>query len=350
MRALRPGQVLLTREWNPLEPKSSSSSLARGSAGPGDRGVGRQRPRGARERQALASGTASVTWRRRPRSSSRSHSRRAHEPLASTIARPRPVPSPARDASRGWKRSNAWGRNAGGNPAPSSETERSTCRPRRASSRTVPDPWRRALSTRFPRACLESYPVARERRADRRRHLDRTAACTARAPLLPGDGLEQLTLNVVTLHPQLHAPVVRTRERQQILGEPHEPLDLLAGGAQRGVELLGAARTRTASSSSARSVASGVRARGSHRRRTGASFQSRIQSIEHLVERLAEPVDLVPRPWERETCSGASGRSRRARPQSPRPAATPRPRRCIRSPTRRAARPAARRGAGLATP
>ena len=60
---------------------------------------------------------------------------------------------------------------------------------------------------------LESYLVARQRRGDRRRDLDRAAACTRTCTVAPGDGLEELT-DVVTLHSQFHAPVVRAREGQ----------------------------------------------------------------------------------------------------------------------------------------
>ena len=105
----------------------------------------------------------------------------------------------------------------------------------------------------IPERLLQARAVGVEHETRRHRHLDRPVA----APEAGRDRREQVG-DVDTCAPERRPVLPLAREHEQVLGEANEPFHL-GRRAQRGDELLEGRGCRSASSSSARSVASGVR-------------------------------------------------------------------------------------------
>ena len=101
----------------------------------------------------------------------------------------------------------------------------------------MPEPYRSALSTRLPSACSSRSRSPVTARPGRRVDLERAAGGSESAR----DCVEQLA-NVDRLRPQPQLALVRAREDEQVLREPHEAVGLLGCGGERGVQLLGTPR------------------------------------------------------------------------------------------------------------
>ena len=158
--------------------------------------------------------------------------------IASTSASPRPAAPRARPTSARVKRSNACGRNAAGKPAPSSATLRTTpavvlSGHEAHSPRAVP----KRVVDEIAECLFQPQPVAGDRETGGRVDLD----LAARGGEPPCDRFEQLA-GADRLPAQPKLSLVRTREDEQILGKPYEPVGLLGRRGERGVLLLGAAR------------------------------------------------------------------------------------------------------------
>ncbi len=143
---------------------------------------------------------------------------------------------------------------------------------------------------------LEASAVGVELEAGRRLHLDRAIPPVEAG----GDGLEQLG-NLHGRASQRQPFLSLAREHEQVLGQPHEPLDLLAGRAQRALQLLlrpGPPQRELQLGPERRErraqLVAGVRDE------TTLALETRVEPAEHRVERLAETSDLVLRRRQRE--------------------------------------------------
>ncbi len=107
------------------------------------------------------------------------------------------------------------------------------------------------------------------------------------------------------LHTETELTLVGTREDEQILRKPHEPLHLLAGGVQRGLELLlrpGPPRRELELGPQGRERRPELVARVGDE--APLAREAGVEALEHLVQRLAEAMDLVARLREREAALG----------------------------------------------
>ena len=222
---------------------------------------------------------------------------------------------------------------------------RSSRRRVRAPSVTGPPPWRSALSTRLPSACSSraGRPAARARRAS-------TASGRSSSAARPAKRSRTVASRPAASsgsRPQLQLPGVGPRHHEQVVGEPAEPHRLLQRGGDRRAQLLGRAlaperdlelaaqdRQRRAQ------LVAGVRGE------RPLGLQRPLEPRQHLVQRVAEPVDLVVRPRYGQPLRRASGRRSATRAgASARPAATRRRPRSSPRASRRSARAAARSAA-----
>jgi hypothetical protein len=169
-----------------------------------------------------------------------------------------------------------------------------------------------------PERLLEADPVAQDAHAGAGRDRLHRPAGLLRAPLeAAGDGGEQLGSGQ-RLHPQRQPPAVGAGDQQQVVGEPGEPVDLLRGPADRLAELV--LRLRVAQ----RQLE--LRAQQRERRtqlvaRVGdevaLAAEGGLQAAEHLVQGLAQPLDLVPRLRHREPLARGLRGDRRRPPPHP---------------------------------
>ena len=159
---------------------------------------------------------------------------------------------------------------------------------------TSPPPWRSALSTRLPSACSirsgsssapsplgrgDARSLARASRARSSNRVRTRSSSTAQLDRLAGDRQPAL---------------VRSRDHQQVLGELREPVDLLDGRAKRGAQLLGrAARAPRELELGPQGRQRGAQLVAGVGDEDALALQRGLDPVEHRVERLPEPVDLV---------------------------------------------------------
>ena len=155
---------------------------------------------------------------------------------------------------------------------------------------------------------LETNAISGDDVVRGRRHLELPSGRAGLRVEAPGDRVEDLA-QVVRREAQRQASVVGAGEHEQVLGQPHEPLDLLRGRAQRVLQLW--LRARPAQ----RQLELG--AEGSERRpqlvarvrdEAPLSRQPLLQPTEHLVQGLSEPPDLVVGRRQRKPLVGALAR------------------------------------------
>ena len=224
---------------------------------------------------------------------------------------PSPAPPPAsRDVDPAEALEARAGRKSAGNPSPSSRhAQRRPSRSRpRPPSRTVPAPCRSALSTRLPSACSRRTRSPVKTSSSRRGHLELAPRRSRTRVEATRDRVEDLA-HGVPVEAQRKPALVGPREHEQILGEPHEPLDLLRRRAKR-----------ASSSSCERGRAQRELELGAERRERRPQLVARVgdeaalaresllEAAEHLVQRLAEAADLVARRRQREPPVGALAR------------------------------------------
>ena len=100
-------------------------------------------------------------------------------------------------------------------------------------------------------------------------------------------------------------------DEQKILREPHEPIGLVRSRPERSLELVRRARPARRQLElglEERERRAELVTRVSNER--PLALEGRSESIEHLVQRLAEPVDLVSRGRQRQAALGLGGRDR----------------------------------------
>ncbi len=154
---------------------------------------------------------------------------REAEPAATRAVRP----------SGRLKRSKARSRKAEGNPRRPSITWSSTCpSTSRATSRTVPSPWRKAFSTMLRSACSSRNLSATSVIRGGASKANRRPASSARRRKRSTITLEQLS-RFVAPGAEREPPLRGARYHEQVLRQLDEAVGVLGGGADRGPDVLG---------------------------------------------------------------------------------------------------------------
>ena len=185
-------------------------------------------------------------------------------------------PSLVRPPSARVKRSNAWDSNPGGNPAPWSETSNETARRRAARIRGRHQPRTGAHCRSGSRAPARPVGCRRPLRGSRGRR--RRSPPVARATREPGSDPAQQLVEVHPLALDRQLALIGPGDHEQVLGQAREPIDLLDRRPESRPSSSRVRWDRSASSSSARSTASSVPARGSHPPRTRAGARAMPRS------------------------------------------------------------------------
>ena len=232
--------------------------------------------------------------------------------MAATIANPRPVPPLARASSARLNRSKACARNPGGKPGPCVEHVQLDVIAVAGGAKhdRLPAVAQRVVDEVAERL-LEAHLVAVEHGAGWSFDLD------------PRAGLDTIGSNRSATRPsssststvvrsQREPALVSPGQHEEVLREPREALRLLGGGAKRTLELLG--RPGPAQRELELGLEHGER-RPQLVARIGdeapLALDRSLEPSEHLVQRLAEPRDLVARGRQRETPPQLRPRDRR---------------------------------------
>ncbi len=154
-----------------------------------------------------------------------------------------------------------------------------------------PPPCRSALATRLSSACALRSGSARIDRAARDRDLHRERP-VARGGAVPAGGALEQVLHVDRLRPQRQPALVRARQHQQVVGQPAEPPRVLERRLRTGAQALAVAaqrhlELRLQHGQRRAQLVAGVRDE------PALALDRRLEPVEQLVERLAEPVELV---------------------------------------------------------
>src|SRR5205807_349146 len=155
---------------------------------------------------------------------------------------------------------------------------------------------------------LEPQPVAREAQVLRGVDLERPPHLLRPPREAVAHALEEVVRRDA-LRSERELPLIRAGDQQQIPGQLDEPVGLGAGLAQSFAQL------RLALGVVEREVELGAKQRERRPQlvpglgdEAALALERGLEPSEHLVERLAEPLELVPRARHRQPLSGAVGR------------------------------------------